>query len=162
MTTEFLSVAVIRGQFDEGAAQRAVAAIAGADAEVERRVYYPYHWYRVAGSAPSWFGRQPVSLGCLVDARSGMASTADEFEVLESTVPAADLLTPSKDSQDAERQAQRYVSHALGKGLRTISSFDLELDHCGVVYKAFWLLRCAGAGVLLDSTSGELHVLNQN
>ena len=74
-------------------------------------------------------------------------------------MPVDDLLEPRRDSQDAERLAARYVTHALGKGLRTISAFDIELDHRGVVYKAFWLLRCDGSAVLLDSATGELHLL---
>lgn len=161
MTTELLAVDVVAGHFDRAGAARAVADVGKADAYVERCLYYPYHWYRVDGSAPSWLGRRRITLGCLVDARSGVARTADDFDVEQSVVPADDLLQPSKDSVSAERQAQRYVSHALGKGLRTIASFDVELEHRGVVYKAFWVLRCGGTRVLLDSTSGELHVLNR-
>lgn len=161
MTTELQSVDVVAGHFDRVAAARAVGRVAQAEAHVERCVYYPYHWYRVAGSAPSWLGRRKVALGCLVDARSGVARTADEFDVEKSVVPVGDLMQPNKDSVTAEREAQRYVSHALGRNLRTIANFDIELDHCGVVYKAFWILRCGETRVLLDSASGELQVLSQ-
>lgn len=161
MTTELLAVDVVAGHYDRAGAARAVAEVAKATAHVERCLYYPYHWYRVGGSTPSWLGQREIAWGCLVDARSGVARTADDFDIEQSVVPADDLLQPRKDSVTAERQAERYVSHALGRSLRTIADFDVELDHRGVVYKAFWILRCGEVRVLLDSTSGELHVLSQ-
>ena len=156
------SVPVIREDFDAGAATRAVAETAGAsDVRVERTIYYPYHWYRVAGSAPTWVGRRPFTVTCLVDARSGAASTADRFTVEPATVSAGALLLPRTEAIDATRQAERYLSHALGRRLRAIASFGLTLDHRGLVYKAYRILRCDGTGVLLDGVTGELHPLRQ-
>ena len=158
--TELTPVTVIRERLGDADAMRAVADVVGsAKVAIERRLYYPFHWYRVSGSAPALFARRPLTLECLVDARIGQASTADPFAVVRDTVPAGALLPPERDSQDAEREARRYASHALGRGLRTIASFELELEHRGVVHKAFWLMRCDGHGVLLDTTNGELQLL---
>ena len=153
-------VALIRAEIGAGEAMSTVASVAGVtDVAVDRQIYYPYHWYRAAGSAPGLFGRRPVSLSCLVDACNGVVSTADSFTLDEVTVSGAVLVSARQDAGEAGLAARRYVTHALGRGLRTVANFNVDLDHRGVVYKSFWALRCGDSRVLLDGVTGRLHPL---
>ena len=154
------NVALIRAEIGAGEATSIVASVAGVTAAaVDRQIYYPYHWYRAAGSAPGLFGRRRVSLSCLVDACNGIVSTADSFALDDVTVSGALLVAARHEACDAAVAAQRYVTHALGRGLRTIANFNVDLDHRGVVHKPFWVLRCGESRVLLDGVTGRLHPL---
>ena len=151
------NVALIRAEIGAGEARSTVASVAGVtEVVVDRRIYYPYHWYRAAGSAPGFFGRRPVSLSCLVDACSGTVSTADPFALDEVTVCDAVLVAARREACDTALAAHRYVTHALGRGLRTMANFNVDLDHRGVVHKPFWVLRCGESRVLVDGVTGRL------
>ncbi len=153
-------LALIRAEIGAEEAMSTVASIAGiTDVAVDRQIYYPYHWYRAAGSAPGIFGRRPVSLSCLVDACNGIVSTADPFALDQATVSGAVLIAARQEARDAALAARRYVTYALGRGLRTVANFNVDLDHCGVVHKPFWVLRGGESRVLLDGVTGRLHPL---
>lgn len=153
-------ITLIRAEIGASEATSVVAAVAGTeDVKIDRRVYYPYHWYRAAGSAPGLFGRRPISLSCLVDACNGVAGTADSFAVDKTTVSAAALIAARQEPDDVSLAARRYVTHALGRGLRTVADFSVDLDHRGIVHKSFWVLCCGECRVLVDGVTGQLHPL---
>ena len=138
-----------------------IVAAAGGEAAIgsaPRCVRYPYHWFDASGSAPGIFGRRPLALSCLVDARTGLANTADRF-VVEQRNPGSTVLTVSVDEDPAQVAARRYLAHSLRRQLRTIADFRVSLDYRGLVYKTFWLVDGAGDGILVDSGSGAFHAL---
>lgn len=122
-------------------------------------IHYPYYWYRAHGSAPGLFGRRSLTLDCLVDARSGVASTTDRFTIEERRLADSVQLTARHSTDDARGAAQRCLAHSLGRRLRTIADFQLNLDECGLVYKTYWVVDCAGEDLLVDSGNGAFHPL---
>lgn len=124
-----------------------------------RRIHYPYHWFNAEGSTPGLFGRRELALSCLVDARTGLANTADRF-VVEQRTTGGTLLAPGVDEGSAGIAARRYLGHSLRRQLRTIADFRVHLDYRGLVYKTYWLVDWAGGdGILVDSGSGAFHAL---
>ena len=96
---------------------------------------------------------------CLVDAVNGLGATADSFELKKESVPGDSLLAAEIEPADANAIAHRTVTHRLGRKLRTIASFDVELQPRGLVHKRFWIVRTKAARVMVDSTNGGLHPL---
>ena len=96
---------------------------------------------------------------CLVDAVNGLGATADAFELKSESVPAKALLDIDVDADTAADTAHKTVTHRLGKKLRTISTFDVNLKARGIVNKRFWIVRTSDARIMVDSTSGGLHPL---
>lgn len=154
------SVAVICEQVSAADAIDIVAA-AGDMAAVRDAscIHYPYYWYRAHGSAPGLFGRRSLALDCLVDARSGIASTADPFAIERRRPVDAVQLAPRHSADDAICTARRCLAHSLGRRLRTIADFQLNLDVRGLVYKTYWVVDCAGEDLLVDSGTGAFHPL---
>lgn len=152
---------VIRAAIDAAGAASIVAAAGGHSdpGELPRPVYYPYHWFDAGGSTPGLFGRRALALSCLVDARTGLANTADRFVVVEQGAAGNTLLTHGVDEASAGAAARRYLGHSLRKQLRTIADFRVRLDYRGLLYKTYWLVDCAGDGILVDSGSGAFHAL---
>ena len=149
------TVALIPERLDDYEALSVIEDIAGgARVAVDGKVFYPYHWYRASGSAPGLFGRQPIDLNCLVDACNGMAGTADRFDLETRAVERASLLQARQRSCDTGAAARRYVTHALGRSLRTIANFRIDLDHRGIVYKPFWVFGCGDRRMLVDGVNG--------
>ena len=153
---------VVRAVVDAGEARAALARTGGAGFELDRTVYYPYHWYRASGSAPRLLGRCALSVHCLVDACTGIASTADRFRCEPATVPAGAVIGAKQSRQRVVAAARRYVTHALGRGTRTLADFGVRLEHAGTVYKAFWIFGSGGLRVLVDSTTGGIHPLGEH
>ena len=155
-----MAIAVIREQLSALDA-RAVVAAASHDAAAGdvRAVYYPYHYFDATGSAPGLFGRRPLALRCLVDARSGEAFSSDPFAIENREVAPAPVLSSGFDAVAAEAAALRCLSHGVGRRLRTIAEFRLRLDYRGLVFKAYWLLNCGSDTVLVDSGNGAWHLL---
>jgi hypothetical protein len=122
-------------------------------------IHYPYYWYRAQGSAPGLFGRRSLTLDCLVDARSGIASTTDRFTIEERRPADSVQLAPDRSADIARAAAQRCLAHSLGRRLRTIADFQLNLDDRGLVYKTYWVVDCAGEDLLVDSGNGAFHPL---
>ena len=137
-----------------------IVAAAGADAEcpAPRRICYPYHWFDAGGSTPGLFGRQALFLSCLVDARTGLANTADRFVVDQRTANGT-VLAASIDAEPSRLAARRYLAHSLRRQLRTIADFQVSLDYRGLVYKTYWLVGSAGDGLVVDSGNGAFHWL---
>ena len=154
------SVALLRAGLDAAEARQALTRIAGADDfELQQTVYYPYHWYRASGSAPRLLGRRALVVDCLVDACTGVASTADRFAPEPAAVPADAVIEAKRPARGTEPAARRYVTHALGRGARALADFGVRLEHAGVVHKALWIFAASGLRVLVDSTTGGIHPL---
>jgi len=154
------NISLIRTGVDAGEAERIVNSIAGTDnAHSERQVFYPYGWFTVACTAPTLFGRKPLTATCLVDACNGIGATADPFLVDDIAVPAEAVLEVRMSDQRARKSAHRFLTHNLGRRLKTLGHFDVELTYHGVMHKAFWLVRCDNTLVMVDSVTGDLHKL---
>lgn len=124
-----------------------------------RRVCYPYHRFQAQVSVPRLFGRHSVDVECLVDARTGVASTSDRFLVERRAVAVADILPLVQATDAAQLAARRCLAHSLTRRLRTLADFRVRPEYRGVVYKTFWLLSCEGREVLVDSANGAWHLL---
>lgn len=152
-------IGVMRASLDGSAARSLVFALSGEAAEIERRVYYPYFRFGVSGLLRWLFGRRRLRTECLVDARTGRASTADGLNVERLTVTAGERLAAARGPDEAARLARRYATHALGRGLRVLGNLHVELDGGELVYRPFWIVRSGDTRVLVDAVTGELHPL---
>ena len=152
-------VNVIHATLEPGDARSMLASLDAPGYERERTIAYPYFSFRVSGFAPSLFGRRALSIDCLVDARTGEASTTDNYRTQSVNVAPDTLMAFAGCPRDALREARRYAAHALGRGLRTLADFDLRIENTGVIYKSFWVFRRNATRVLVDSTTGSMHLL---
>lgn len=153
-------IVIIRGAFNATDALCVVASLTGDfDARVERDVVYPYYCFDAACSIPTLAGRKPLSMICLVDAVNGLGATADGFELKKERVPAGRVISTSLDGDQAGDIALRTVTHALGRKLRTIAEFDVDLKPRGLVHKRFWIVQTGESRLLVDSTTANWHPL---
>ena len=153
-------VVVIRGAINSTDALCVVASLTGdVEATVETEMIYPYYCFDANCTVPTMVGRKNIPMLCLVDAVNGLGATADSFELKKETVPADQLLDTEIDGDDAAATAIRTVTHRLGRKLRTITSFDVDVQPRGIVHKRFWIVRTSDARVMVDSTNGGLHPL---
>jgi len=152
---------VIRQQVDAAAALRNIDALAGvATACIERKMYYPYYRFTADCVVPTLFGKKAMTVNCLVDGISGMGATADSFSIESLAVSADALLQIDVSAQEAEVSARRIISHQLGRKLRMIASFQVDIEPQSIVYKGFWIIRSQDTLVMVDSTSGCIHPLS--
>lgn len=157
-----IRISLIRPELGAADAVRVVSSIAGSQAaRIERKIYYPYFWYSADCAARTLFGKKALSINCLVDGRGGLGATTDSFEVDKPTVPHEAIMGCRTGEAQARRSAQRFVTHNLGRGLKTVGHFDVALESRGLVYKAFWLVRCEGAMVMVDSVTAAVHMLGE-
>ncbi len=71
------------------------------------------------------------------------------------------VVMPSKiTASDARQTAQRTVTHRLGKQLKMIAPFDVQLEATGTVYKRFWIIRIGDGRIMADSVTGNMHPLS--
>ena len=151
---------VIRGAINATDALCVVASLTSdVDATVTSEMIYPYFCFDAKCSVPTMTGRKQLSMICLVDAVNGLGATADSFELKKETVTLEQLLSPAIDDADAEKTAHRTVTHRLGRKLRTISTFDVQIAPRGLIHKRFWIVQTTAARVMVDSTTGSLHPL---
>jgi len=151
---------VIRGALTSTDALCVVASLTGdLDARIEKEVIYPYFCFEARCTVPTLSGRKAIDMVCLVDAVNGIGATADEFQLTRERLPAARLMATEIDADEALATARGTVTHRLGRKLRTITSFDVELVPRGLVHKRFWIVRSSDARIMVDSTNGSLHPL---
>jgi hypothetical protein len=129
------------------------------EARIESEVVYPYFCFEAACSIPTLAGRRQLTMLCLVDAINGVGATADEFQLGSERVAPGRVLDAEVDDAEAASIARKTVSHRLGRKLRTITTFDVELKARGLVHKRFWIVRSSEARIMVDSTNGSLHPL---
>jgi hypothetical protein len=153
-------IVVIRGALTSTQALCVVASLTGdVDASVEKEIIYPYHCFEARCSVPTLAGRKNLDIICLVDAVNGIGATADEFQLTRERIDVEQQLATEIDADKALEIARGTVTHRLGRKLRTISSFDVELLPRGLVHKRFWIVRSSEARIMVDSTNGSLHPL---
>jgi len=156
------TITLITESISSADALRIVDTIAGTQgASIDSKIYYPYFWFSANCSARTLFGSKPISASCLIDGCSGIGATADPFAVIDTRVPADAILKARNGTQEARKAAHRFLTHNLGRRLRTIGHFNVELETNGLVHKAFWLVRCGDTVVMVDSLSGCLHTLGE-
>ena len=156
------SFEVIDAHIDAGAAQQIVATLdPQAGARVRQCVYYPYYRFVVECSVASLFTKYDIVTQCLVDGSRGIAATTDPFETRTQSILVAEVLTTRVSDNEAERQARRFMSHALGRKSRSIADFSVKISGNGIVYKGFWLARSGTHSLIVDSVTGHLHTLRQ-
>jgi hypothetical protein len=152
---------VIQQQVDAANALRSIDALAGAaTASIERKMYYPYYRFTANCVVPTLFGRKTMTVNCLVDGVSGLGATAGNYSIESATVPVAALLQLAVSAREAESAARRTVSHQLGRKLRMIASFQVDIEPQSIVYKGFWIIRSQDTLVMVDSSSGCIHPLS--
>ena len=161
MVAENQSLNLVRQQVDAASALRSIDALAGAaTASIERKMYYPYYRFTAKCAVPTLFGRKTMTVNCLVDGVSGLGATASDFSIEPATVPADALLQLAVSAQEAERAAQRTISHQLSRKLRMIASFKMDIEPQSIVYKGFWIIRSQDTLLMVDSSSGCIHPLS--
>lgn len=151
-------------------AARIVSRAAGRNgrAEAERRLFYPYYCSVVRHTTRSLLGSTALGLSCLVDARTGVASTADAFATSRLDAPDADVLEPLLDAGRSRALAERYAGYVLRRRRSSLSFRQpaLETTKLLLVHKPFWIVRCsredATFPVLVDGVTGRFHVLRQS
>ena len=155
--------AAIRGEVNAEIAVNIVSGLCGcSDLIVQQAMYYPYFKFDCHCSLPTLFGRRQSEITCLVDAVSGKGATADAFEVDEWHLPPTELVNTSISHIEAQKLAQRTVTHTLGRKLRVIADFRLRLNAAGLIYKRFWIVGNAEVRALVDSVNGSMHPLPSN
>jgi len=155
-------ITLIRESLSSVDALRIVNAVAGTEvACIERKIYYPYFRFSANCSARTLFGSKPISANCLVDGCNETGATADPIVAERASVHADAVLKSKIAAKTAASVARRFLIHTLGRRLRTIGHFNVKLEAQGLVYKAFWLIRCEDTVVMVDSLTGCLHTLGK-
>jgi hypothetical protein len=154
---------VIHEQVDSTTALRNVAGMIG-DVPVvnEGSVFYPYFEFTARCSVPTIVGKKAMTVVCLVDGINGLAATAESFSTEEIVAVDEMQLQPKVTNGNARQTAQRTVTHRLGKELKMIAPFDVQLEATGVVYKRFWIIRIGDSRIMADSVTGDMHPLSAN
>ena len=97
-----------------------------------------------------------------MDAQSGEAATSDPLSLIEQPNLHDSVLPQRVSSSAAQKAAQRCVSNALWRKLRTLADFRLEFEDRGLVHKAFWIVASGAESVLVDSVTGGWYPLRRS
>ena len=152
---------VIREQVDSATALQNIAGMTdGVSGVVERSVLYPYIRFTASCSVPTMIGRKAISLDCLVDGINGLGATADPFSTGQLVLCDEVRLQPKITTDEAQRTAQRTVTHQLGRQFRMIAPFDVQLEAAGTIYKRFWIIMIGDGRIMTDSVTGNMHTLS--
>jgi hypothetical protein len=146
-------------------AERLIAKVSGDYAgRVTAGVHYPYHRFLIRCSTRTLMGETAFDVSCLVDARTGVASTTDAFEIEESRAVGDEVIGHVVDRAEARRIAERYVSYIVRNRRKALVVPKIEIIEEGVVYKRFWIVQCEHPSdpafrVMVDAVTGAFHVL---
>jgi hypothetical protein len=153
----------IREQVDSTTALQDIAGNTDdVSAAVERSVLYPYFRFSAQCTVPTVIGKKDMWVDCLVDGMNNLGATADPFATDQLISCDEVLLQPKITNEQAQRTAQRTVTHQLSKQLRMIAPFDVHLESAGTIYKRFWIIRIGDARIITDSVTGSMHPLSAN
>jgi hypothetical protein len=151
----------IREQVDSTTALKNIAGITDdVSAVVEESVLYPYFRFTTQCTVPTMIGKKGMSVDCLVDGMNNLGATADRFATDQLVSCDEIWLQPRITIEQAQRTAQRTVTHQLSKQLRMIAPFDVHLESEGTIYKRFWIIRIGDSRIMTDSVTGSMHPLN--
>lgn len=154
-------LSVIQQQVDAATALHKIDGLAGVKAaRIERKMYYPYYRFTANCVVPTLFGKKAMVVNCLVDGVNGLGATAGAYSSATVTAPTDALLQFVVSMQEAQRTARRTISHQLGRKLRMIASFEVDVEPQSIVYKGFWIIRTHDTLVMVDSSSGCIHPLS--
>lgn len=155
-------IQVINEELTANVAAGCLRTMTGDDnAAFERKVFYPYHRFVADCTVPTMFGKESLSVTCLVDGINALGATADPFDVQRTEVPADEVMTMKVVNDEAHRAAYRILMHQMSRRLKMIASFDICLAKQGIVYKAFWILRSRDVLFMVDSVTGGMHPLRE-
>ena len=119
--------------------------------EIESSVIYPYFSFNVSSLINTLVGQKSISFICLVDACNGLGVTAENFSVKELVIENKELLEIKIDQINAKEIAIKTSNHHLSKCFRTITSFNVNCDLDGIVYKRFWIADAGDKRLMIDS-----------
>ncbi len=164
MTSDAVAIA---GCLTSAQAEGVIASTSGEwTSRARRRIYYPYFWFHLRYATRTLLGKSSVRLSCLVDTRTGLASTADPFDVERLDPNAGALMEPRLAEDDALRIAHRHGAYVVRNGRKALSVPEVTvLERCQV-YKPFWIVdgtkrRASTFRVLVDGLTGRFHVLRR-
>jgi hypothetical protein len=152
---------------DSAEAERLVAAASGDfTPRVTAGFYYPYHRFLIRHSTKTLLGESALKVSCLVDARTGVASTTDPFQIQQVEVDDQELIGEVIDGAEARRIAVRYVAYVVRNKRRALAVPKTEVTERGVVHKLFWIVSCEDDSkpdfrVMVDAATGAFQVLGQ-
>ncbi len=153
--------AVIRERVDSITALQNVASMTdGVPAVIEGSVLYPYIGFTAQCRVPTMIGKKEICIDCLVDGVNGHGATADTFSTGQTVARDEVRLQARITDDEAQRTAQRTVTHRLSKQLKMIAPFDVQLEAAGTVYKRFWIIRIGDGRIMADSVTGNMHPLS--
>lgn len=155
------TICVIREQVGSSTALRNVEGMmADVPVFLEGSVLYPYLKLTARSTVPTIVGKRRISVDCLVDGVNGHGATADSYST-EQAIAGGEIRLQTKITvDDAERTARRTVTHRLGKQLKMIAPFDVQLESAGTIYRRFWIIRIGDGRVMADSVTGGMHPLH--
>jgi hypothetical protein len=139
-------------------------ASAPVSAEVERELFYPFHWFLLRSSAKTLFGTSALGVSCLVDARRRRCATADPFETEDRVVTPENIVEPTLAESDGLRIAERYASYVVQRRRSAFVRQHLEVVEQDLVYKPFWIVHCRQERsrpfrMLVDGVTGGFYPL---
>lgn len=157
-------IRAIRTAIGREEASAILESAAPVSAGVERRLFYPFHWFLLRCSTRTLLGRSAVRVSCLVDGRTGLCATTDPFELVELRISGNDVLDTKLPELDGRRVAERYVAYIVRGRRKALVRPELELLDGALVYKPFWVVCCTEGGatpfhVLVDGVTGRFHPL---
>jgi hypothetical protein len=159
--TRATTVAVMHGQVDSTAVLRNIEGMTDELADsIEGSVLYPYFGFSARCTVPTMIGKRTMTVDCLVDGINGHGATADSFATEQTNASDEVLLQSRITDEDAQRTARRTLMHRLGRQLKMIASFDVQLESAGTIYKRFWIIRVGNDRVIADSVTGHVHPLS--
>ncbi len=160
---------VISGGLERGEVERRIAgASPGWKVEIEREIYYPYHWVLLRYAASTLLGKSAVPIWVVVDARTRIAATTDPFElapVEREQLKTTTIVDPQVPATDAVGIAQRYAAYVMRNRHKALVVPQVDLLEQDLVYKPMSTVRLSREGeqsfrVLVDAMSGAFHALS--
>jgi len=133
---------------------------------VAAKRYYPYHRVLIRYSARTLLGESALKISCIVDARTGVASTVDPFEIEEVEVAEDEVIIGVIGEAEARQITERYVAYVVRNRRKALVVPKTEVLEHGVVHRPFWIVRCEDGStapfrVLVDGITGGFHVLHE-
>lgn len=160
-------VVAIAGCLTSAQAEGVVASASGEwMSRAQRKLYYPYLWCQLRYTARTFLGDSGVRMSCLVDTRTGLASTVDPFQLERVEADAGEVIEPRLAEDDALRVARRYVDYVVRNRRKALVAPEVNVLRRGLVYKPFWIVdgttrRQSSFRVLVDGITGGFHVLRR-
>ena len=161
------NVVAIAGRLTPAQAESAVTSASGEwTSRARRRLYYPYFWFQLRYTVRTLLETSSVRMSCLVDTRTGLASTADPFELERVDGDAGEVMEPRLAEDEALRIARRYVAYVVRNRRKALIVPEVKVLERSLVHKPFWIVdgttrHESSFRVLVDGVTGGFHVLRR-